>query len=278
MQFVPAKPRSAWRVFILSVAAILTLGVLAPVTASAHSTAWLRVHDTAVFLHHHGGYMPRDGGYMMQGGDQDRWGDHDGYRYHHKYVTAKVKITLSKALKKKASVGWYTKSATARAWKDFVPAGGRVYFKKGQKVAYVKVLVKDSQPWIHRDRCEVQLPDNTFQPAPNGYEPRRDDRGDHDGYGYHHNKFGKFFLVKLVNPRGARIADGLGIVKIISKDFRYGDRGDDHGFPGRPGDDHGFPGRPGDDHGFPGRPGDQCRPDGPVITTPADSGTVTPTA
>jgi hypothetical protein len=263
MQFVPApKPRSAWRVLILFVATLLTLGVLAPATASTKSrTPQLRVHDKVVFLHTYDGYRHHDGNLPGQvdltrdrDGDRDGYRGHHGYWGHHKYVKAYVKITLNKAAKKRVSVGWYTKSGTAKAWRDFKPAGGRAYIAKGKKVTYVKVLVKKRTwfPRFDRDRCELpnaQQPENST-----GSVPSRD--WDRDRYGDHHDKWRhhhpKFFMIKLVKPRGARIADGLAFVKIIKikKDFGHRD--------GR------FDGR----DGRPDVQRPECPAPGPVVTTP----------
>jgi hypothetical protein len=130
-----------------------------------------------------------------------------------------VKVTLNRGVDHKVSVGWYTESGTARAWKDFVPAGGRVYFNKWQKVAYIKVLVKDdfTRRWMHRDRCALPQA-GALQPGTSGWQPRQDRYRDNDGRHFDH----EFFMVKLVHPYGAGIAEAIGVVKIISKDFRHG--------------------------------------------------------
>lgn len=113
MQFVPArKPRSVWRTLIMLFAALLTFGVLAPVTASAHGLTLLQVHDKTVIEPLHG------------------------------YTTAYVPITLNHRVDHKVTVGWYTKDGTAKAWKDYKPAAGKAIIPKGHRVAFAPVVIK----------------------------------------------------------------------------------------------------------------------------------------
>ena len=149
MQFVPArKPRSVWRTLILFFAALLTFGVLVPVTASAHGTALLRVHDKTV--------VETDSG----------------------LVAANVRITLNHRVGHRVSVGWFTASGTAKAFKDFRPTSGRAVFPRGHRVAFAQVLVKGD---LLDERAE-------------------------------------FFKVKLFDPHRAVIADRVGIVTILDND------------------------------------------------------------
>jgi hypothetical protein len=156
MQFVPAaKPRSAWRVLILFFAALLTFGVLAPVVASAHGSALLRVHNSKV--------VEPDQGYTI----------------------AHVKISLDHRVGHKVSVGYFTQSLppgsslrAAQAWKDYKPTAGRAYIPTWHKSTRVHVKV----------------------------------------YGDKRVEGNEFFLVKLTHPRGVRIVDRVGLVKIIDND------------------------------------------------------------
>ncbi|HEX6874599.1 MAG TPA: Calx-beta domain-containing protein [Nocardioidaceae bacterium] len=151
MQFVPArKPRSVWRTLILFFAALLTFGVLVPLTASAHGTALLRVHDKTV--------VETDSG----------------------LVAANVRITLDHRVGHRVSVGWFTASGTAKAFKDFRPTSGRAVFPRGHQVAFARVLVKGD---LLDERTE-------------------------------------FFKVKLFDPHRAVIADRVGIVTILDNDPR----------------------------------------------------------
>jgi Calx-beta domain len=150
MPLVPAtKPRSVWRTLVLLFAALLTFGLLTPVTASAHSPTLLGVRDTAV-----------------QELDY-------GYRYVH------VKVALNHRVDHKVSVGWYTKAINATPWVDYRPAAGRAFIPKWHKFTYVHVKVYG---------------DTKVEPN-------------------------EYFKVVLVHPRGARIADRVGIVKIWNDDY-----------------------------------------------------------
>ena len=105
------KPSSVWRTLILFFAAVLTLGVFAPAIASAHSRAFLSVHDTTVLEPQHGS------------------------------TTAHVKITLNHRVHHNVSVGWTTRDGTAKAGSDYVAARDRAFIRAGHKVAFANVTI-----------------------------------------------------------------------------------------------------------------------------------------
>lgn len=172
MLSVPAhKPRSVWRTLTLFFAALLTFGVLAPVTASAHGLALLRVHDKTVFEPSHG------------------------------YTAVYVPITRDHRVGHRVSVAWYTRDGTAKAWRDYLPASGRVYFARWQKVAFAKVIVKAERHWGPGPGG----PGPGMQPGQPGVQPPQ----------YSPTSHSEFFFVKLTNPRRGVIVDGVGVVRII---------------------------------------------------------------
>ena len=113
MQFVPLarKTGHGWRALILLFAALLTLGFLQPLTASAAAPALLRAKDATV--------VEADSG----------------------STTANVKIVLSKRVNRRVSVAYTTRDGTAEAASDYLEASGRVTFPKRTRVAFVHVRV-----------------------------------------------------------------------------------------------------------------------------------------
>lgn len=136
-----------WRVLVLLFAGLLTLGVMQPLTASA-STGSLRAHDRTVL-------------------EPDS-----------SSVVVKVPVSLHPVKHRVVSVGYTTRSGTAKAWQDYKPTHGRLYFEPGDHVRFVKVRV---------------LGDTT-------------DEAD------------EYFTVRLFDAHRAFISDGVGVVRIIDND------------------------------------------------------------
>lgn len=89
--------------------------------------------------------------------------------------TAAVRVTLSEPLKKPVTVDYGTSNGTATAGSDYAAAAGTLSFAKGETVKTVLIPVYGDS-----------------LPEPN-----------------------ETFSVRLSNPRGAMIADGLGIVTVV---------------------------------------------------------------
>jgi hypothetical protein len=113
MQFVPLarKTGRGWRALILLFAALLTLGFLQPLTASAAAPALLRAKDATV--------VEADSG----------------------STKANVKIVLSKRVNRRVSLAYTTRDGTAEAGSDYLEASGRLTFPKRTRVAFVHVRV-----------------------------------------------------------------------------------------------------------------------------------------
>jgi hypothetical protein len=104
------KPSSVWRTLILFFAAVLTLGVFAPAIASAHSRAFVSVHNATVTE-----------------GDST--------------TAVNVRITLNHRVHHNVSVGWATKDGSAKAGSDYVAAHSRAFIGAGHRVAFAHIHI-----------------------------------------------------------------------------------------------------------------------------------------